>query len=308
MALLAQIGNLVAIGETTSARHRFAIALITFSSVSLSFGGLLIRSIEQADAWQINFYRSITVILVLGALLFAQHGSRTVRAVSRVGRFGLLAACFLGVAPVGYVLSMQHTTVANTVFVISALPVTTALLAWITLGERIRTGTWVAIGFALAGIAVMVGDGISTGFAFGNMAAIFTTAAFTCFAVIVRARRHIDMSPVVPISGVVTAIVCFFVTADNLAISGQDLMLCLLWGILSGLAGNWLFVLCSRHLAAGEVTLLMLIEFVLAPIWVWLLLDEVASIYTLIGGALVLSAVAGRAAVDLLQPHAEYST
>ena len=60
-----------------------------------------------------------------------------------------------------------------------------------------------------------------------------------------------------------------------------------------------LFVVASRHLAAAEVTLLMLTEFVLGPVWVWLVIAEVPSSYTLLGGAIVLSAVAGRAIVDM---------
>ena len=52
--------------------------------------------------------------------------------------------------------------------------------------------------------------------------------------------------------------------------------------------------LASRHIVAAELTIFMLLEFALGPVWVWLFVNEIPSRWTLVGGALVISAVLGR--------------
>jgi drug/metabolite transporter (DMT)-like permease len=92
---------------------------------------------------------------------------------------------------------------------------------------------------------------------------------------------------------VVALVMCFLVTGVGLALSLHDIMLSLALGVFQlGLALLFL-VFGARHVPAAEVALLNLTEVVLGPLWVWLAYDEATGVYTLIGGALVLAAVAG---------------
>lgn len=300
LSIFSRVTDLLDAGETTQARHLFAVFLITLSSLGFSFGGLIMRSFENADPWQINFYRSLFLVGVLGAILVRQYGRQSFAVFRPIGKMGIVAGICIGVAPIAYVISLRHTTVANTLFVISAVPFFTAALAWLFLGERVRRGTWVAMIIALVGIGVMVAGGVTAGTVFGNAMALCTALTFSCFAVIVRAHRRLDMLPTLIIGGIVTLLICFGVTYRALWLSMHDILLCLLWGgLIAGLIGNWLFALAARHLPAVEVTLLMLTEFVLGPIWVWLFINEVPDGYTILGGMLVMAAVAGRALADM---------
>ena len=56
-----------------------------------------------------------------------------------------------------------------------------------------------------------------------------------------------------------------------------------------------LFTFGARHVPVAELTLLSLTELALAPIWVWLAVDEVPSGSTLIGGAIIITAIAYQA-------------
>ncbi len=298
--MIARLFELARAGETTLAQHRFAILLITVSSIAFSFSGLLLREIQAANVWQINFYRSIAQTLVVFVLIAAVNRGALLQLVGRVGRYGVLAALLQGILPICFIVSMSNTTVANTLFVISAVPVITALLAWVLLGERVRPSTRVAIAVAMAGIAVMMAEGMAVGSLFGNAMALATALLFSIFAVIVRAHRAVNMLPTIGLGSIVTCVICFAVTGHDLTVSLHDLVLCLIWGaVIAGLFGNILFIAAARHLAAAEVTLLMLTEFVLGPVWVWLFVNEVPTAYTLLGGAVVLSAVTGRALADL---------
>ena len=287
-------------GESTLARHRFAIFLITLSSIGYSFNGLIFRSIEQANVWQINLYRSVMLSVVLLGILYAQNGNAIGSAFRRIGRVGFAAGILQGASPMLFLLAMTTTTVANTLFMLATVPFWTALLARIVLGERVRVGTRVAIAVAAIGIAVMIGEGFALGSPLGNLVALSAALVFSVFAVIVRMKRDIDMTPTLVIGGCSTGVYCLAITYSSLWIGWHDLALCVVWGVvISGFLGNWLFIKASRHLAAAEVTLLMMTEFVIGPLWVWLFVAEIPSAYTLVGGALVLSAVAGRAVTDL---------
>lgn len=275
------------------------MGLMIAGSVAISFGGLVIRSIEDAAPWQILFYRAIALVVAIGLILVLRYGRQTTVQVLRIGRVGVLGGVMLAVAHVTFLQSVIHTTVANTLFIVSAIPFVTAGLAWLLLKERLRRETLVAMLFAASGVLVMVAEGFGSGSALGIVMALVTALAFSGFAVVVRRRRDVDMLPTLLISGVLVSLAALAVQGIDLAISWRDLLLCLFWGgVLSGLA-NGLFIVAARHLVAAEVTLFMLLEFALGPVWVWLFAAEVPSAWTLLGGALVMAAVAARAAHEL---------
>ena len=307
--VLQKFADLTAAGDTTVARHRFAIVLITVSSIGFSFGGLIVRSVEHATVWQINLYRSLFMVCVLLGMLYAQYGSTMGAAFRRVGPLGMLASLMIGMGPVFYMLGMQHTTVANTLFIIATVPFFTSLLAWLLLGEKVRTGTWIAMAVAMLGIAMMVGEGIALGALFGNVMAFGCALVFSIFAVIVRRERALDMLPTLVLGGVITGVISLAMSWPAVYPGALDVVLCLIWGgLIAGLLGNWLFIKASRHLAAAEVTLLMMTEFVLGPFWVLIFVAEVPGRYTVFGGILVLSAVGARACWDLKRRSAPATT
>jgi drug/metabolite transporter (DMT)-like permease len=194
---------------------------------------------------------------------------------------------------------LAHTSVANTLFILSAIPFFTAALARIFLKERLQRATIMTMLFAAGGIAIMLREGFAVGSAYGNLMALVTAFCFAGFAVIVRRKRRTDMMPTLLVSAAVIALVAFFMRIGNLGVTVHDLLLCFLWGgVLSGIA-NWMFIVAARSLQAAEVTLFMLLEFALGPLWVWLFVGEVPSSWTLVGGALVITSVAVRALVEL---------
>ena len=277
----------------------YAMVLMVLSSTAISFGGLIIRSMEAADPWQINFYRALSLVVAVGLILLFQYRRRTAFQVRKIGGAGLLGGAMLAVAAIALVQSFTHTTVANTLFTLSAIPFITAALARVVLKETLRRVTLAAMAVAAAGILIMTAEGIGIGSIYGNAMALLTAVCFSAFAVIVRRRREVDMLPTLLVSGVLIALAAFAARFDDLGVTLNDLLLCLLWGgVLSGFA-NWTFIIAARRLVAAEVTLFMLLEFSLGPIWVWLFVAEVPSAWTLLGGALIIAAVSGLAIHEL---------
>ncbi len=275
------------------------MGLMVASSVLISFGGLIMRSMEAADAWQINLYRSLAFMAAVALILLLRYRRDTIVRARAIGRLGLLGGALLAVAGIAFLQALTHTTVANTLFTLSAIPFITAGLARVLLKERLRRATLVTMLVAALGIFVMVAEGFGLGSGYGNAMALLTALCFSGFAVIVRYNRRIDMLPTLLVSGAIIAAVTLAARYDDLGVSLNDLLLCFLWGgVLSGLA-NGMFVAASRHLVAAEVTLFMLLEFALGPVWVWLFVNEVPTVWTLVGGVLVIASVTLRAILEL---------
>jgi drug/metabolite transporter (DMT)-like permease len=259
-----------------------------------SLGGVLIRNIEAADEWQILCLRSLAVGATLFLVLLARHRGRVVRCFREAGLAGVVGGLCLAGGFTGFIFALTSTTVANAVFVLSAAPFATALLARLLLGEAVRRATWIAMAGALVGIAVMVGGGIRAGALFGNAMALFAMLGFSGFAVALRAGRSGDMLPTACLAGLFAAPLGALM-AGGLAVSAPDLAICLVMGVVQVGAGMVVFTLGARHVPAAELALLSLTEVMLAPLWVWLGFGEVPSLTTLLGGAIMLAAIVGRA-------------
>ena len=282
----------------------YGMALMVLSSTAVSFGGLIIRSIEAADPLQINFYRSLSLVIAVASILLFQYRGRTLYHVRKVGGAGLLGGALLGIAGIAWVQSLTHTTVANTLFTLSAIPLITAAMARVFLKETLGRATLITMAVAAFGMFIMMAEGLGAGSVYGNAMAVLTAICFSAYAVIVRRRREIDMLPTLLISGVMVVLTTAIASLGALEITLKDLLLCFLWGgLLSGFA-NWTFIIAARHLVAAEVTLFMLLEFSLGPLWVWLFVGEVPSGWTLLGGSLIISAVSGLAVYELRRGRA----
>ncbi len=283
--------------EKDSAYSR-GVLMVLCAGICLSIGGLIVRHIEAADGWQIVFYRSTFFVVTLLIFLAVRYRGRVVQPFKRIGVNGLLVAMFLGLGSICYLFAILLTTVANAVFIISAAPFFTAAAAWLLLGERVRAVTWLFMAAALAGITLMFVDGFVTGLWLGNVLALGVVASFVGMLVVIRQSKAIDMVPATCLGGVVAGIISAFMV-DSFWISRQDLILCILLGSAQFGAGFILITMGTRLVPAAEVALLSLTETVLAPIWVWLVINEIPSVLTMFGGAVVLSAVVSQAVLGI---------
>jgi len=273
--------------------RKLAILLMIASSVVISFSGLIVRILEVGPL-VMNFYRGMFLMCAVMVLLVVRYRSATIVRVISVGWSGIIAGIMLAAAAITFLQSLTHTTVANTLFVLAAIPFVTAGLAWIFLKERPNSATLITMVVAFAGIVIMIGEGFTIGAAYGNVMALLTTLSFSIYAVLVRRNRQVDMLPAILISTLIIMAVVALMRQGELEISRQDLWLCLLWGgVMSGFTSAC-FIVASRHIVAAELTIFMLLEFALGPVWVWLFVNESPSRWTLVGGALVICAVLGR--------------
>ena len=281
--------------------HTTGVVLVLTAGVLLSLAGVAIRHMESANGWQILCYRSFAFFVVITLYLTFRYRTGVLRAFVRTGRPGLIVALSLGLGSTCYVFALLLTTVANALFIISAAPFMTAVLGWVVLRERVRPITWVTMAVALAGITIMVYDGIRGGRLLGNLVASGTALSYAFMLVSLRRAGDRDMIPAICLAGLVGAALGFAMS-DTLVLSRHDLVLCVFLGIVQYAGGFVLITLGARYLPAAEVALLSLSEIVLAPIWVWIGVGELPTLFTLTGGVIVLSAVIVQATAGMRSP------
>jgi len=132
----------------------------------------------------------------------------------------------------------------------------------------------------------------------GSLAALGSALGFAVFTVALRWGRSGDMLPSVFLSGlfaiVITFAICQFLEL-SVVLNLQDGSVAMGMGVFQVGAGLILYTLGSRSLPAAELAILSLAEVLLGPLWVWLFLNETASLNTLLGGAILLISIAGNA-------------
>ncbi len=270
------------------------IVLVMTASIFWGLEPLWVRMVSAGD-WQILFWSGGLMAAGMFAWLARVHGRNLLRSILDTGRPGLVAVITLTLAYSGYILSLNRTTVANTVVLLATAPLIAALLGRIFLGERLRRHTLLAMFLAFAGVLTMVSKSIGSIQLTGDLIALATGA---CFAINIVALRSaplrdgepVDMMPSNAMAGIVIAIIAMFLT-DPFAVAGADIPYLMAIGLIAMGLGTWLFTRGVRHLQAAEAGLLCLTEAVIAPVLVWAFIGEIPEQRALLGAAIILAAL-----------------
>lgn len=278
--------------------RRTGILLVLGAGILWSTVGLGIRLMDDATVWQILLYRSVSLSLFLYLVIRVRSGESPMLQVRRAGSPAVIAGLALTAAYAGGIYAIQVTSVASAMLLFATAPFMTAVLGWIVLREPVRSATWLAIAVAIAGIGIMVADRTGSVALAGSLAALGSAFGFAIFTVALRWGRSGEMLPAVFMSGlfaiVIMAAICL-IQGLPLVLSPRTGGIATAMGVFQVGAGLILYTLGSRSLPAAELALLSLAEVLLAPLWVWLLLGETATVNTLIGGAVLLGAIVGNA-------------
>ena len=273
------------------------ILMILGSAFCLSTSGVGLRVIEEADGWQILFYRSLSMMALILIVLLLRRPHNLKTRIRALAWDDVVLALVLGTGFVAYVFALLQTTVANALFVFSSAPFFAAVLGWIVLRERVAARTWIAIAAAMSGLAIMVSAGMMSGRMSGNLIALWLPISYAVSVVLVRRSQQPDMLLALFLAaGVATLITIPFI--DDFSLGLIDLGISLYLGVFQVGAGFILLILGARYVPAAQVGLLALVEPVLGPVWAWLTVLEMPAQATLVGGVVILAAVGIDAAIS----------
>ena len=280
--------------------------LIFFGALSLSFGGLIVKSFEGATLWQILFWRSLFFSLTVLTFLIITYKSKVLKSFYVSGLPGFIGGLILSIGFCGYVFAMYNTTVANTNFIISLQILFLAIFGFFFLKEKINSITLISIILAMSGVLLMVGNSLSPGELSGNLAAFTMPITFAVLIMIVRKFPSVDMVPAQFVAGISSCLIGLLFS-PTIMISPHDIFLGFIAGFFQIGFGFIFITIGARTTPSAMVGIIMLSESVLGPIWAFLFVSEIPSLYGLIGGAIILFAVLLQFYTLLKKPKATVS-
>jgi len=272
-------------------RHAKGLIITALGVLIISPDGLLTRLIH-VDHWTLIFWRALFLSFGMWIMANLIHPRNTWQKYLSMGRVGLAMGILYAMGTVSFITAITHTSVANTLIILSTTPLFAALIGWVTLREPVNTRTWCAITLVCVGVFVISSDSDNQASSlFGDIAAMvgafFLAAGFT----VVRRFPGITIFPIISTSGFITALLVLPL-AQPLAVTQADMGYLVLMGVYMLPVGTALMYLGPKYIPASEVGLMMLLESILGPVWVWLALGEQPGVRTFIGGAIILSTLA----------------
>ena len=264
--------------------------LLLFGGFCLSWGGFIIRSFEEATVWQILLLRSVFFMIALLIFLILTYRKNTIKIIKDAGLPAVLGGLVMSFSFIAFVVSMNATSVANVVFIISTQTMFLAIFGYFYLKEKVSLKSFLSILLAMGGITIMVGDSLSTGSFFGNIVALAIPINFSILVMIIRKNKNLDMVPAIFYSGIFS-IFYGLILSESFVFTSHDILMGFYLGVPQLAFGFICITIGSRTTPSTTIGLLMLTETLFAPIWVWLFLNEIPPLSVLIGGSVIITAI-----------------
>ena len=268
--------------------RRKGVLLIVAAALLWSTGGIGIKAIDDAPL-KVTFYRSLFAAAALFILfrprVWAQRQWTSTRAFAA-------AIISYGACLTSFVVATKWTTAANAIFLQYAGVVWVLLLAPFVTRERMRAADAIAVGIALAGMALFfVGRFEPRGMS-GNLMALVSSVFFAALILSLRLENRAAESAITWGNLALAAILLPFVWSD-LRLTAKSLIVLLFLGVVQIGLAYVLFVRGLKHVTATQASLTGMLEPVANPVWVFLFLGERPSLSAVFGALIVLAAIAG---------------
>jgi len=267
--------------------------LITLIGVVFVIPDSIMVRLISSDPMVTAFWRSLTAGIFVAIFVLLTMRDKVMNTITQMGRAGWMYCVLIGTTSPAFVLAVLNTSVANVVLIFASMPIFSALLSFLILSERpsrqlLLTSSFVFVGLAIIGLGSSGGADANW---IGDLWAVYIVIAFSLALTLLRRQKHISMLPAIPI-GYIGAAFAMFWFIDPLETIATDGALYVMHGVLIA-ASTCGLTLGPRYISATEVSLLILLESVFAPVLAWLVLSEIPAHSTILGGVLILSALVG---------------
>ena len=205
----------------------------------------------------------------------------------------LIILC-IALSTICFVLSVNYTTVANTLFLLSTAPFFSIFLSYFLLGEKIRLKDLCASLVALIGVFIIsLGSQASNNIAATSLGDFFGLGIAIFTALVLTLARHGSSKLVIRSNAIGMYAVALLVLpfVKNFSVEQETILYLLILCLICVPIGSLLILTGPKYIAASEVSLIILLQVILAPILAWLILKEYPGLSSLVGGIFVISAL-----------------
>jgi drug/metabolite transporter (DMT)-like permease len=272
-----------------------AVTLLVLASVGWSLGGLAVK-LAAMDPMAFAFLRALFAGLAL--LLLLPMAGGILPPLRWIGLAALLYCANVTLV----IVAMSRGTAAAGILLQYTGPVFCALLAWMLQGRRLTRANLISMALAMIGVAIMVaggglgGDwlvpacGLASGVMFAGLILVIETISRRC-----QGRENAVL--VVCLNNLIGAVLLFplVLAFSSMEFSTRQLGIVMITGLVQLALPYVLFQLAMRAVSSVEASLLVLLEPVLNPVWVWAIVGEAPGWAVAIGGAFLISALVAEA-------------
>jgi drug/metabolite transporter (DMT)-like permease len=274
----------------SSNAHSRGALLVLAATVAWSASGIYARLLTT-DAWTAIAWRSLfaAVFLIVPMVLFGGAGTRR-QWKKTLGPAGLALIACQTISQAAFIGAYYTTSVANVAVIYATAPFIAAILGWLLLKEPIAWRAMVAGLVCLVGVGIIISASIGAGRIIGDLLALLMTVTFAVVIVVPRLEPELPAMPPIFISAVLTFLL-FAPFSSGGSLDAHNLVVLAAFGATNFSIALVLFIIGARHLPPAESALIGTTEVIMTPVWVWLLFSEQPPVATLIGGAVILTAV-----------------
>ena len=266
------------------------VALIVISTLAWSASGVYSRLLTT-DPWTAIAMRSLFGGLALIVpSLFLEGGWSKAQWVSVLKPAGLAMVALNVISQASFIGALFMTSVANVAVIYATAPFIAALLGWLLLRQRVAARTMVAGAVCLLGVAIIVGASFGGQNGVGNFLALVMTASFAMIIVVPRMNPGVAILPPTIVSAFLSTVL-FTPFADFTTLDIHNWVVLAAFGATNFSFAFVIFMAGARRVPPAEAALILTLETVLTPTWVWLFFGERPPVSTLFGGAVILVAV-----------------
>ncbi len=266
--------------------NKKGIIITALGVLLMSFESLFIK-LTSISSFTFSFYLGIFMFISMLLLLIIKQRN-IIREVTKTSFYiFLLCGILMGSANIFFIWAIKSTTAANVVLIIGTGALFTSFFAYLFYREKIRINVLIASFFLFIGLFIIFNDKIGEGNLKGNLLALLCTMTFSLSFVLMSKYTRINRIAITAMTGISLATIAYFVS-DTISIDFYNLFVVGVMGLIITPFSRVLIFSGTKFINASEVSLLMIIETVMGPIWVWMVLNEVPSSYTFIGGAIIL--------------------
>ena len=272
--------------------------LVIISGVIWSFSAPLVRLLEDAEIYRLQYllYRSLIITLVVLIFILFREGRNFLNTFKRIDSWSLFGGLVMSAIFFGWIYALTTTTVAITLLMLGLSPVLSAFLGYLVLGERLSRITIINMIIVITGITIMVWGSDKSTTILGVIYGFFVALGFAIYTITIRKNPEIPKLLTPALAGFFTmlwAIILIIVTDSSFEIPSVNIGVSVMSGLVIGV-GLILYAFGAKYLPSGELVMLSLLEVVLGIFWAWLPIlgiHEVPSTNTLIGGCAIVMAI-----------------
>ena len=272
-----------------SGTRRQSILFLVLTAILWSSSGLLVKIIS----WQpLSILSGRSILSSVVFWVFLKYPTRFNWTPLQVTG----AVAYVG-TQIFFIMATKLTTAANAIFLQYTLPIYIVFFGYWFLNERPQRADWISLIVIFAGLFLFFGDDLNFDGFTGNILAIVSGMAMALLMLCMRKQKDGTPANTILLGNILGAVIGLpFLFQESYSLPNLGIIAYL--GIFQIGLSFVLYSIAIKQVQALEATLILTLEPILNPLWVFLVIGETPGKLALIGGMFVIGAVTARAVVS----------